>query len=168
MIFRLAFSSPPLQSLSPWFISVGNKLKISGAGMSLTIKSPAKAFPRPPVLGITFCTHLTLWCWSFTWIEVDFNLLTISIFTYNSYVFFLFFLLRAPGFGGGGRYKSRSPDDVDFCSEPLDSERLPCLPGGGCLAEWAVAFACPPLWPGVGVFSRCFKWLLPSAGLLRA
>lgn len=81
----------------------------------------------------------------------------------------MFFLFRAPGFGAGGRYKSRSPDDGAFEIEPvLDIEMLPCFPGGGFFAECAVALACPPLWPGVGVFSRCLRWLLPSAGLLRA
>lgn len=78
----------------------------------------------------------------------------------------MFFLLR-PGFGAGGSAKGASNDDADLWMEPvLDREMLPCLPGGGCLAEWACCLTgWPPFWPGAGVLSR---WRDPSAGLFLA
>lgn len=117
--------------------------------------------------------------------------LTMSMRTNRSYTAFFLFFFFWPGWEccfGVEIAKSPLIEEGVFCKEPC-FESDPCFPGGGCLAECATAFDWePPLWwLGVGVFSRyklflvwnifkemifhfftCLRWLLPSAGLLRA
>lgn len=96
-----------------------------------------------------------------SWIFKRGILLTRLIRTTKSCCWFFFFGFLPFAMGLGG-------DCV-----PHDGVVLPpccCLPAGGCLAEWAVAFVCEPPFCPTGVFSRCFcvRCPLPSAGLLRA